>query len=261
MKKIIGLLVAAIICVGGAFAFNQNSNQPENKEIAQQESNSNTRDDSKVKDDEKEEKPDEKVSASLGEDSNEDSVGDSREEPGKEKPQGSGNANSGNTSSNTGSNSSNTGNENQGKPSEDKEEVIDKEPEKIETVTIAINIHNAINYGILNEDGFGHLPSNGVILGTTTVEIKEGDNVYDVLAKVVRDNGIHMEYTGAGSAIYIQGINNLYEFDCGKYSGWMYEVNGTYPNYGVGAYKLKDGDKITFNYTCDLGADLGQSFN
>ena len=57
---------------------------------------------------------------------------------------------------------------------------------------------------------------------------------------------------------YIEGINNLYEFDCGELSGWMYSVNGWYPNYGCSRYQVQDGDVIEWHYTCDLGEDLGQ---
>ena len=70
-----------------------------------------------------------------------------------------------------------------------------------------------------------------------------------------------MEYTGAGSTIYIEGINNLYEFDGGNNSGWMYSVNGWYPNYGCGTYRVKQSDVIEWNYTCDLGKDLGAGRN
>ena len=56
---------------------------------------------------------------------------------------------------------------------------------------------------------------------------------------------------------YLQGINNLYEKDCGQWSGWMYEVNGWYPNYGCSRYQVQDGDNIEWHYTCDLGRDLG----
>ena len=90
---------------------------------------------------------------------------------------------------------------------------------------------------------------------------KKGDTVFDILVKVTRKKGIHMEYRGSGSNTYIEGINNLYEFDGGSNSGWMYSVNGVYPNYGVGAYKVKSSDVIKFNYTCNLGADLGARAN
>ena len=56
---------------------------------------------------------------------------------------------------------------------------------------------------------------------------------------------------------YIEGIHNLYEFDCGDLSGWMYKVNGWFPNYGCSRYQLKQGDVIEWVYTCDLGKDVG----
>ena len=59
------------------------------------------------------------------------------------------------------------------------------------------------------------------------------------------------------NSAYIEGINNLYEFDCGELSGWMYKVNGWFPNYGCSRYQLKEGDVIEWVYTCDLGVDVG----
>ena len=132
---------------------------------------------------------------------------------------------------------------------------------KNKTVTIAISCKTAINNGLNKKPGFSHLPSNGVILQNMKVEFNEGDTVFDILVKVTRKKGIHMEYRGSGSNTYIEGINNLYEFDGGSNSGWMYSVNGVYPNYGVGAYKVKSSDVIKFNYTCNLGADLGARVN
>ena len=65
------------------------------------------------------------------------------------------------------------------------------------------------------------------------------------------------EFTAMYNSAYVQGINNLYEKDCGQWSGWMYEVNGWYPNYGCSRYQVQDGDNIEWHYTCDLGRDLG----
>ena len=57
---------------------------------------------------------------------------------------------------------------------------------------------------------------------------------------------------------YIEGIGHLYEFDCGFESGWMYKVNGTFPNYGCSAYELQGGEDIVWCYTCvGLGTDVG----
>jgi hypothetical protein len=102
------------------------------------------------------------------------------------------------------------------------------------------------------------IPSGGAVLGATTVTFEEGESVFDVLKRVCRDNGIHLEFTttpGTGG-VYIEGIANLYEFDVGELSGWMYSVNGVFANYSCSQYTLKDGDVIRWSYTCDLGNDL-----
>ena len=62
------------------------------------------------------------------------------------------------------------------------------------------------------------------------------------------------------NSAYIEGIGNLYERDVGDLSGWMYSVNGWFPNYGCGRYALKDGDVVEWVYTCDLGADVGDDY-
>ncbi|SFB00334.1 DUF4430 domain-containing protein [Clostridium frigidicarnis] len=126
------------------------------------------------------------------------------------------------------------------------------------TCTITIRCDTAINTGVNKKPEFSHLPSDGVILPVTTMKIKKGDTVYDILQRIVKSKKIHMEYNGVATTIYIQGIDNLYEFDGGRWSGWMYCVNDWYPNYGCGSYKVKPGDVIQWNYTCDLGEDLGQ---
>ena len=96
--------------------------------------------------------------------------------------------------------------------------------------------------------------------GTVTVEFTAGQSVFDVLLATVKAQAIHMEYqnTPMYETAYIEGIGNLYEFDCGSESGWMYKVNGWFPNYGCSSYTLSDGDVIVWCYTCNgLGADVG----
>ncbi len=103
------------------------------------------------------------------------------------------------------------------------------------------------------------VPSDGVIFARTEVSFYDGESVFDVLKREMRNARIHLEYSSnpALNSAYIEGINNLYERDCGDRSGWMYSVNGWYPNYGVSRYAVEEGDEIALNYTCDLGADLG----
>ena len=106
------------------------------------------------------------------------------------------------------------------------------------------------------------VPENGILLETVEVEFTSGESVFDVFRKVLREERIHFEYVDASAydSVYIEGIGNIYEFDCGPQSGWMFSVNGIYPGLGCSAYTLADGDVIVFNYTCDLGADLGADY-
>ena len=70
--------------------------------------------------------------------------------------------------------------------------------------------------------------------------------------------GIHLEFenTPIYNSAYIEGIGNLYEFDCGELSGWTYRVNGWCPNYGCSRCQLQPGDTIEWLYTCKLGLDV-----
>jgi hypothetical protein len=106
------------------------------------------------------------------------------------------------------------------------------------------------------------VPEDGVILAPVTVTFYEGESVFNVLQRTCRQNGIHMEFENAPmyNSAYIEGIHNLYEFDCGELSGWMYSVNGWFPNYGCSRYALQAGDVIRWVYTCDLGYDVGGGY-
>ena len=114
----------------------------------------------------------------------------------------------------------------------------------------------------LDEEKIELVPEDGIIFAKKEDEFKEGESVFDVLKRETKDNKIHMEFvdTPMYNSAYIEGINNLYEFDCGNLSGWMYKVNDWFPNYGCSRYQLKDGDVVEWVYTCDLGRDVGGYF-
>ncbi|WP_049776624.1 DUF4430 domain-containing protein [Ethanoligenens harbinense] len=127
-------------------------------------------------------------------------------------------------------------------------------------VNISIRCDTAVqNWSSLSANKQDHrvVPANGVILPETSMAVKPGATVYDLLVSVCEKNGIQMEHKGSAAGEYIEGINNLYEFDAGPLSGWDYAVNGTFPGYGVSQYTLKSGDTVLFAYTCDLGHDIG----
>ena len=132
---------------------------------------------------------------------------------------------------------------------------------KTYTCTFSIECSTILNnLSELDPDKLECVPANGVILAPTAVTFYEGESVFDVLQRVCKENNIHLEFswTPIYNSAYIEGIHNLYEFDCGALSGWMYRVNGWYPNYGCSRYQLADGEVVEWRYTCDLGEDVGR---
>lgn len=118
------------------------------------------------------------------------------------------------------------------------------------------------NIDLLDKSKLEVLPEDGIIYAEKEVVFYDGESVFNVLQREMKKNKIHLEFemTPVYNSNYIEGINNLYEFDCGELSGWMYKVNGWFPNYGSSRYRLRNGDKIEWVYTCDLGRDVGDNY-
>lgn|GEM_PF-6071209 len=137
-------------------------------------------------------------------------------------------------------------------------------PSKVEhTISLLINCENALKADSGLADSIrDELPADGVVFYSNEFEIREGDTVYDVISRACEENGIQMESTkvGMSSAMYIEGIANLYEFDCGNLSGWMYSVNGDFPQISVSQTKVSDGDEVRLLYSCNIGRDVGDNY-
>ncbi len=139
--------------------------------------------------------------------------------------------------------------------------------------------------------------SSGYILKPTSIDVYEGVNFATYLCRAINENGWDYSYTGKiESGFYlarIDGLNlkgnkidenlyakmisaketiyqtsispredgkyNLGEFDYTSGSGWMYSVNGVFPNYGFSNYYPQDGDVVRVQFTLCLGKDLGGS--
>ena len=143
------------------------------------------------------------------------------------------------------------------------------EPENVEigdtayTCTLSISCATILdNLDLCDPEKVELVPADGWILQPMTVTFYEGESVFNVLQRTCKQQKIHMEFSNTPiyNSAYIEGIHNLYEFDVGNLSGWMYKVNGWFPNYGCSRYQLKDGDVIEWVYTCDLGYDVGGGY-
>ena len=103
------------------------------------------------------------------------------------------------------------------------------------------------------------VPADGVLYENPAAQITDGESAFDLLLRETRAAGIHLDFvkTPAYNTVYVRGIGNLYEFDCGDLSGWTYRVNGEFLSVGCSLAILHPGDTVEFLYTCDLGADVG----
>lgn len=131
----------------------------------------------------------------------------------------------------------------------------------------------------------------GYIIPPQKVDLYPNERGAYTIDRIFKKYGISYDYTGSHSnsfylsAIYKPGLvtnpkipddlaqlverdfsvfdpnnydsNALGEFDFSNGSGWMYSVNGHYPNVGFADYYFKDGDVVRIRFTIALGADIG----
>jgi hypothetical protein len=108
----------------------------------------------------------------------------------------------------------------------------------------------------LKEEKYDIIPKDGIILQEQTIDLTEGDTPFDILRRETKRNKIQMKFskTPLTGTVYVEGIGNLNEFDCGGTSGWMFSVNGEVPSVSAGEYVLKDGDIVRWYYSLSENA-------
>ena len=164
------------------------------------------------------------------------------------------------------------------KTTEKKAETQKAEPETAESAPVCFvtidcrNIKN--NLSSLKKEKKAFVPQSGYILKDARVPFEEGESAFDALKRACKENvctdnceycqkgGIQLEFsfTPAYKSYYVEGIHQLYEKDCGSFSGWMFSVNGEFSDVSSSEYLLKAGDKVTFAYTVSMGDDLTEAF-
>lgn len=134
--------------------------------------------------------------------------------------------------------------------------------EKPLETTTSKTVSLTVEYGVLKGKLEKADKNNGIVYkGEYTLQGEE--TAFDVLKNSMRQAGIPMEFTKtpAYDSYYIEGIDNVYEFDFGELSGWLYKVNGEFFGYSSSEYRVKAGDDIVFTYTCNMGRDVGNDFS
>ena len=124
---------------------------------------------------------------------------------------------------------------------------------------------------VKGESGLKYPKALGTIIKATKVPYKDGEKITHVTKRLLDHLGIRMEYTGTlERGFYLGAICNFElkgtpydsfgEFDAGVGSGWMITLNKTFIEYGASEFEVKNGDVIKWQYTCQLGKDIGDPF-
>ena len=87
------------------------------------------------------------------------------------------------------------------------------------------------------------------IVAAEKISFKEGDTIYNVLLNAAKKHGLQVDSRGSGATAYVEGIDNIYEFDYGVKSGWIFKQNGASLTRSIGVTKVKAGDQIQCFYT------------
>ena len=124
---------------------------------------------------------------------------------------------------------------------------------------------------VKGESGLKYPKALGTIIKATKVPYKSGEKITHVTKRLLDSLGIRMSYTGTlESGFYLGAIcdfeskgtpyDSFGEFDAGVGSGWMITLNKTFIEYGASEFEVKNGDVIKWQYTCQLGKDIGDPF-
>jgi len=110
----------------------------------------------------------------------------------------------------------------------------------------------------------------GVIIKPTKVPFKAYDTIAAVTLRLLDAKGIGYSCDGnAFSNFYLELIEGFTvdgetygefgEFDAGQGSGWMITWDEWFINKGASEFTVDDGDVVKWQYTCQLGADIGDN--
>lgn len=116
-----------------------------------------------------------------------------------------------------------------------------------ETITVTVSVLCTLAVGNPNLNPGVTVPSDGVMVSGLSLELTPGQTAFDALSQT----GLALDYSGSPSRkdVYLRGIGGLYQKDCGPSSGWVFSVNGVYPNTSCSKVALSDGDVVSFQFT------------
>lgn len=246
MKRFLSIFLAIAIIFSFASCKNEKNEKNENNINISQQSQSQTENKNRItaQDDTKDE------SETSSKDEKQSSASSDKSNTKNDKN------NSSNTNASKKPNNNNNGTQNNTQANSEVTEETQKPEQEYIYCTVEIDCSEIVK----NKDNFnkeqqvlydGYVDGKRTILSPVTVKVKNKSSAYKATELACKQNGIKMTKKNSGFGIYIVGFDGINEKMFGKTSGWHYYVNGKSPSFSCSAYELKDGDKVSFIYTCN----------
>ena len=142
------------------------------------------------------------------------------------------------------------------------------EDEIVGYVTISFEDNGIRKSAELSEIESEYRSPLGTIIRKTRVPFTTGDTIASVTLRLLDEKGFTASYDGNEyGSFYLEAIGNFTakghyyrsfgEFDAGRDSGWMITWNDWFIDQGASEFEVENGDVIRWQYTCQLGADIG----
>ena len=100
---------------------------------------------------------------------------------------------------------------------------------------------------------------------TAEIEIADADTLETILTKAGEKLGLELVISSGDYGLYIEEAGGLKEADGGDMGGFLFTINGWFPDAGIGNYSVSNGieagDTIALLYSCAWGADVGNDYS
>jgi len=124
---------------------------------------------------------------------------------------------------------------------------------------------------VQGESNVAYPKALGTIISSTRAPFTDGDTIADVTLRLLDNLGYTYQHTGTTKkGFYLGSIggfthkgisyDSFGEFDAGSGSGWMITYNKKFIECGASDFEVKNGDTIKWQYTCQLGKDIGDTY-
>lgn len=121
------------------------------------------------------------------------------------------------------------------------------------TVYLTINCVNAVNANLTAAASYA---PDGIMMSNKELSVKPGSTVLDVL----KESGYVISASNNFLGTYVSAIQGISSGAASGSGGWIFSVNGNFPNTSASNLIVTNGDRISFHYTIKTGDVPGSPY-